>query len=583
MTEEHDSAGSLTELERRSQTLTAALRRYGAEAVLNSLSTKLLQLAVLDAESTFDADAINSEVAKAFTDQTSADEHEYARAQVEARLADLIQRLPPEAADCAFLANHTDMMALFESHYLLSDPKFLMLAYVALNAGTDVAHGAETDVALDDFRLFSALLWATKENPLSDIVWAVSMKLHELKVPSAPSEYQMTAYLLGLALTRNCLAQNDAPLSVRRLQTIFWAGIKDLVTLLPQNERSLEFLTSRTEVLRLIGERAQSHDWRKSLSQIPKEPDDLSSGPGIGFFPTHKDNKQYRKIVRADIVQRVVEASNRLPPMTARDLSHYRKVDQQDWGQYDYIRTSDDERFPIFRVEGSLIGCIAGLAYARLSHILGLRCLQLGLGVNLHQSGIRLQHPVSEYDLHAVVSPYSPEWLTLEEWLEQPTDDRAAIINPEEAAAHKALSALTDPVLAEAHRLQPSWRYNNDVSADPSGYVLPDGTFLKVPSMRGLGELQIGFTLSGAEDKYFEALSLSPGDPPVPADWAEFRDQVDVSGLPPTFFERLASLTVDELASVIRFPKFARRERVQAILAERLLFVLETALSFANK
>ena len=108
-----------------------------------------------------------------------------------------------------------------------------------------------------DTPVLSKLVWAIENNPVNDVLWALTLTLAALDVPDAPTEKDTAQLMVSLTLAYDYATEHkDASIRRQAVDTLR-LGLLRRVSLLPRDVWASDFLDNRQEVLRLIGDWAQ--------------------------------------------------------------------------------------------------------------------------------------------------------------------------------------------------------------------------------------------------------------------------------------------------------------------------------------
>ena len=132
----------------------------------------------------------------------------------------------------------------FFEHVLLGSP---------FHGDVDVHRTIDTDI-------MSKLLWAVRENPVNDVLWALTLKAAELGVANPPTEEETASLIMAMTWSFSYLMEHDDKSIRRDAVDTLRSQLVRLVGLLPLDLWSTDFLDTREGVLRLIGDRASQSE-----------------------------------------------------------------------------------------------------------------------------------------------------------------------------------------------------------------------------------------------------------------------------------------------------------------------------------
>ena len=119
-------------------------------------------------------------------------------------------------------------------------------------------HG-EVDVHRDiNTEATTKLLWAVRENPVNDVLWALTLKAAKVGVVNPPTEEETASLIVAMTWSFSYLMEHDDKSIRRDAVDTLRSQLVRLIGLLPQDLWSTDFLDHREDVLRLIGDRASA-------------------------------------------------------------------------------------------------------------------------------------------------------------------------------------------------------------------------------------------------------------------------------------------------------------------------------------
>jgi hypothetical protein len=222
-------------------------------------------------------------------------------------------------------------------------------------------------------------------------------------------------------------------------------------------------------------------------------------------------------------------------PGAVLDLSEYTLADmQEEVGPSGYhallIKPGDD--VPSLSTYYAPAYAMADVSYSRLCAYLGLPCVKSRYAKNLPKD--------SAPDIVSV-SDYSPDWEPYGIFASDGKSPR----NAEELSQHKLLSYLTQ---------------NAYWTDDDAGFVTKDGDFIRGNCGSLLGSFGLHALLSGRDcDGFFSPLSVSQ----VLMDFTLSDEEMSL-------LSRLGSIPEDEVADIVRVPKWAVAEDGEVFIKQRI-------------
>ncbi len=117
-------------------------------------------------------------------------------------------------------------------------------------------HGDVAVLQAIDTEVTMKLLWAVRQNPVNDVLWALTLKAVETGVANPPPEKETVNLIVALSMACSYLADHDDKSIRRNAVDTLRSQLVRLVGLLPRDVWASDFLDHREDVLKLIGDRA---------------------------------------------------------------------------------------------------------------------------------------------------------------------------------------------------------------------------------------------------------------------------------------------------------------------------------------